>query len=487
MRLKVKFLKISAGRPVVFLHKNLAENSSIHVDERVILHKKSEKIIAVVDIATGVLREDEIAVSTEVKKIMNLKEGEFLEVSPAPKPKSLSFIMKKLSCKKLSKKEIQEIMNDIVENHLTESEIAFFISGVYECGMNMKETADMIEAIVNSGKKLELNGQVADKHSIGGVPGRTTPIVVSICACTVLIIPKTSSRAITAPAGTADAVEVLCRVDFSIEELKKIVKKTNACLVWGGALNLAPADDKIIQVEKLVNLDPEPQLLASILAKKLSVDAKYILIEIPYGKNAKVNKQKAEELSRKFKALAKHFHVKLECFLHETKEPVGKGIGPALEIKDVIKVLKREDSCNHLEEESLKVAGKLLELTGKAEKSKGYLLAKKILESGKAYQKFKEIILAQHGKLNGIKEADFKKDIFAEKKGTISEINIKLINELARVLGCPSDKLAGMYLYKHLNDKVDKGDCIATFYAESKEELEEGIKFYKSRIPIIIK
>lgn len=487
MRLKVKFLKISAGRPVVFLHKKFAEKSSIHVDERVLLKNNSKKIVAVVDIAVGMLKEDEIAVSTEVSELMNLKNHSFIDVNPASKPPSLEFIQKKIACKYLTKKELAVIMQDIVENKLTESEIAYFISAVYECGMKLSEISNMIKAIISTGKKLELKGRVVDKHSIGGIPGRTTPIIVSICASTGLLMPKTSSRSITTPAGTADAMETICQVNFSIKEIKKIVNKTNACLVWGGSLNLAPADDKIIQVEKLLNLDPEPQLLASILAKKIAVDAKYILIDIPYGRHAKVDKKQAVNLARKFKSLAKSFKLHLECFLDKADEPLGEGIGPALEIKDVIKVLKRESSCYHLEEKSLKMAGKLLELAGKAEKNKGYFLAKEILNSGKAFSKFKEIVLAQHGKLNGIRQAPFSHDITAKKDYAIKEINIKKINELARVLGCPADKSSGIFLYKHLNQRVKKGEKILTLYSESKEELSEGEKFYKNTIPLKLK
>ena len=487
MKLKVKFLKISAGRPVAILHKKFAEKASIHVDERIFIEKNSKKIAAVVDIATGLFKENEIALSTEVINFMKLKENDFVEIKIASKPESLEIIHKKYGGKSLNKEEFKKIMNDIVNNQLTESEIAYFISAVYEKGMSLKETAEMVKAIVSTGKRLDIKGKIVDKHGIGGVSGRTTPIVVSICASTGLIIPKTSSRAITTPAGTADAMEVICKVDFSIREIKKILKKTNACLVWGGSLNMAPADDKIIQVERLINLDPEPQLLASIMAKKLAVNAKYILIDIPYGKNAKVNKKEAKNLAIKFKKLAKYFNVHLECFLRRAEEPTGNGVGPALEIKDIIKVLKREDSCHKLEEYSLQIAGKLLELSGKAQKNKGYKLAKQILDSGQALKKFKEIVKAQKGNLNHIPEAEYKKNILAKKSCKIKEINTQKINELARILGCPADKFAGIYLYKHHNEKVKKGEKILTLFSESNEELKEGIKFYNKNKPLLLK
>jgi len=486
VKLKVKFLNLSAGRPVAILNKRFAEKVSIHVDERISISHSGEKIIAVVDIAEDLLREDEIALSTEIISAMKLKERDIVSIDLAEKPESLGFIYKKLNGEKLNGKELSAIIGDIVKNNLTESEIAYFVSAVYKCGMTFEETLNLIKALLETGKELGLKGEVADKHGTGGIPGRTTPIIVSICAAAGLLMPKTSSRAITTPAGTADALETVCKVDFSVESIRKILKKTNACMVWGGSLNLAPADDKIIQVERLLNLDPEPQLLASIIAKKLAVNAKYVLIDIPYGKYAKFNKKEAFELAKKFRKIGKYFKIKLECDLKEVNEPLGNGIGPVLEIKDVIKVLRRQSSCHKLEQRSLELAGRLLEISGKAGKREGKKLAKKILDSGLAYKKFLQIVKAQKGSIDGIGEADYKQDIISEKSGRIEEINIKEINNLARIAGCPLDKYAGVYLYKHLSDKVSKGEKILTIYAESETELEEAVKYYRKTKPIVI-
>jgi len=487
-KLKVKFLKLSAGRPVAILHKDFAKKSSIYVGERVFVERKSKKIAAVVDIASGFLQQDEIGLSTEITIPMQLKEGNIVNIQPATKPKSLNLISKKLSCKSLNKKEFEKIMGDIVSNALTEAEIAYFIAGIYKCGMKIKEIADMTKAIVNTGKKLNLKGKIVDKHSIGGIPGRTTPIIISICSVAGLLMPKTSSRAITSPSGTADAMETICKVDFTIPQIKKLLKENNACLVWGGALNLAPADDKIIQVESLLNLDPESQLLASIIAKKLAVNSKYVLIDIPYGKNTKATKTQAKNLQRKFKQLARFFNLKLECYLKRTEEPLGNGIGPVLEMIDAIKVLKREDPCYKLEERSLELAGKLLELAGKTKKPNGKKLAKKILDSGKAFEKFRAIVKAQEGDVNKrIRLAKFQKQIKAKTNCRLKEINTRKLNELARIAGCPLDKSAGLFLHKHLNDKLKKGETFLTIYSQTKEELKEALKFYRENKPIKFK
>ncbi len=488
MQLKIKILKLFAGRPVAILHKKTADKISVNIDDRISLRKKNKKIISVIDIATGLLEENEIAVSNEIVKELKLKENELVDINPAQHPESINLIYKKLKCQPLNEQELKKIISDVVKNALTEPEIAYFVSAIYKCGMSIKEIKYLIKAIVSTGKRLRLRGKVADKHSIGGIPGnRTTPVIVSICSSTGLIIPKTSSRAITSEAGTADVIESVARVDFSAEEIKKIVKKTGACMVWGGSLGLAPADDKIIQIERLLNLDPEPQLLASILAKKIAVDSKYVLIDIPYGKSAKVSKIQALHLKNKFEKLAGEFNIILKCVLTDGSQPIGNGIGPILEMRDILSILKQEpERPLDLEKKSLFLSGLLLEMTGKAGKGGGIATARKILQSGRAFKKFKEIIKAQKGHLNNFKLGEFHQEIKAEKSGKIAEIDNKKINFLARVLGCPADKSAGIYIHKHVSDKAKNKEIILTFYAESEEKLKEALKFYKKIEPIKI-
>jgi len=491
MELKIKILKLMAGRPVAILHKKTADKVSINIDDRISLTKKNKKIISVVDIATGMLKKDEIAVSNEIVKALKLKENELVDIELAPQPESIGLIYKKLKCIPLKEEELKKIISDIVKNALTGPEIAYFVSSIYKCGMSIKEIEYLVKAIVDTGKKLKLKGKVADKHSIGGIAGnRTTPIVIPICAVAGLIMPKTSSRAITSSAGTADVVESVARVEFSVPEIYKIIKKTNACMVWGGSLGLAPADDKIIQIEKLINIDPEPQLLASILAKKLSVNSKYILIDIPYGNSAKVSREQALKLKHKFETLARDFDVKLKCILTDGSQPIGNGVGPVLEIRDVISVLKQSpERPRDLEKKSLLLSGLLLEMTGKAKKGEGRRLAQKILYSGKAFKKFQEIIKAQDGNLasSKLELGKFSQEIRAGRSGKIIEIDNRKINFLARVLGSPADTRAGVYLYNHKNSNIRKEEILLAFYAESSEKLKHAIIFYKKLKPIKIK
>jgi len=354
----------------------------------------------------------------------------------------------------------------------------------------LDEIVWMTEAIFKTGKKLNLNKKIiVDKHSIGGIAGnRTTPLVVSICAAAGLIFPKTSSRAITSAAGTADVMEAICRVDFSPIELKKIINKTNACLAWGGSLGFAPADDKIIRVESQINIDPEPNLLASIMAKKLSVGSKFILIDIPYGKYAKVNKDKAFDLKKKFEEMGKRFNLKLKCVITNGSEPIGRGVGPVMELIDIVKILKCEkDAPSDLRNKSLFLSGQILELAGKSKKGQGEKLALGILNSGKAFTKFKEIVEAQDGKLVELKPGKFSHEIKSGKTSKVISIDNKKINILARVAGSPNDKKAGLYIYKHIGEKLNKGDGIITIYSSSKHKLKDAVDFYKENKIIQIK
>ncbi|MBI2124377.1 AMP phosphorylase [Candidatus Pacearchaeota archaeon] len=493
MQLKAKLLGLGAGRPVVILHKKTAEALDRHVDERVYVGyagKNSKRIIAVVDIASHLVKQDEIIASNEVAGYLGLKKGDAVDISIAPRPDSIFLIHRKLDCERFDKQKLKRIIEDIVNNALTEAEIAYFVSAVYNCGMSLQETAWMTESIVETGQKLNLRKKIiADKHCIGGVAGnRTTPIVVAICAAAGLTIPKTSSRAITSAAGTADVIETIARVDFSISELKKIIRKTNACLIWGGSLRLAPADDKIIQVERLLKLDPEPQLLASIMAKKLAVGATHVLIDIPFGKTAKVTKQEAGKLRKKFLWLAKYFKIKLDCILTDGSQPIGNGIGPVLEMRDVLAVLKQLPlKPIDLEKKSLLLSSRLLELAGMAKKGKGMKLAQDILQSGKAFEKFRQIILAQKGNFNNLHLAPFSFSIKAKKRCRITEIDNKKISALARRVGCPADKEAGLYLYRHAGNAVEKGEKFLAIYAKSKDKLKEAVAFYKKAKPVSLR
>ncbi len=491
MQLKVKSLKFFAGRPIAILNKSTADRINVHINERILISANQGSIVSLIDVSNHLVSPEEIAVSEELVKSLGIKNNDLVEVSLVEKPISTLYIKKKLDGGILEHKEIFSIIKDIVGNALTEAEIAYFVSAVYKNGMNSDEIEGLIHSMVSTGQKLSFPGKVVDKHSIGGLAGnRTTPIIVSICASAGLTMPKTSSRAITSAAGTADVIESIAEVELSIEEIKKIVEKTGACLAWGGSLGISPADDKLIRIERVLNLDPEPQLLASVLSKKISAGSKYVIIDIPYGKSAKVQKGHGEMLKKHFESLAKKFHLNLKCVLTPGNGPIGRGIGPLLEIRDVIAVLKRDEknAPKDLENKAVFLTGQIFELCEKSKKGEGENLARQILDSGKAFEKFKQIIEAQRGKVPSLEEIEerlgkYRATIFAKNNSKLIELNNKKLSLVANIAGSPMDKGSGIFLNSLLGSSVKKGDKVLTIYSDSQSRLKAALNLYNKLHP----
>ena len=192
--------------------------------------------------------------------------------------------------------------------------------------------------MVETGTRLDFDGIVADKHSTGGLAGtRTTMIIVPIIAAAGFKIPKTSSRAITSPAGTADTMEVLAPVTMTPAQMKNVVEKTGGCIVWGGKLGLAPADDVIIEVQEELSFEPFDKIIISVMAKKVAADTNHLVLDIPTGKTMKIKHTKdAEKIAAKFKALAKRFDIEVAIDINHASQPAGNSVGPMLEARDVL-------------------------------------------------------------------------------------------------------------------------------------------------------
>ena len=310
-------------------------------------------------------------------------------------------------------------------------------------------------------------------------------IIVPIVAAAGLCIPKTSSRAITSAAGTSDVMEVFANVSFSNERIKQIVEKTNACMVWCGAMDLASADDKIIKIERPLSLDPRGLLLASILAKKKAVGATHVLIDIPYGEGSKTGELKnAKRLRKLFIKLGKRLGMKIKVILSDGTQPIGNGIGPALEARDVLYVLtNNEKAPQDLKKKAVEMAGVILRMVNAGDERK----ALEILESGKAYEKFKEIIKEQDGnpdvKAEDIKIGKYSYVVRAKRSGVVKRIDNKALVKIARIAGAPSDKEAGIYLNFHVGDEIKIGDVLLNVYSKNSKKLKYTVDvFNKAKI-----
>lgn len=483
MNLKPYKIKINTGGiPVAVLHEDAAHQMDLHVGDRIRLKSDRSAVTCLLDVTRDHFPKQKIGLFAEAYEALNIEVGDVVEIKAADKPRSLLYIRDKLDGKKLSPEQLNEIVRDIVNGDLSDVEMTYFVSGCYAHGLDDDETAALTRAIVHNGKTLQFKGQiVADKHCIGGVPGnRVTPIVVAIIAASGVLMPKTSSRAITSPAGTADAVEVVCNVTINAHRLMKIAKKVGGFMVWGGGVDLAAADDHMIKIRHPMSLDPEGMLLASIMAKKHSVSANHVLIDIPVGPGVKIPDAKhAAHLKQRFIQIGKMLGMKVKVIVTDGKQPIGNGIGPLLEMIDVINVLKNDKAVpEDLRQKAIMESAILLELTGKARKGHGKKLAEEILDSGRAWRKFEQIIKEQ-GKKRIPSLAKHSANVVASKAGKVKAIENKAIAHLARIAGAPKDPAAGLYLYKKIGDKVKKDEPLYTIYASSPDRLKYALEFAK--------
>ncbi|MCX8195303.1 MAG: AMP phosphorylase [Candidatus Micrarchaeota archaeon] len=487
---KARCFDITAGGKIAVLNETEAHENDLYTSHRVILRTPKAQTVAIIDLSSDIVQRGEIVLFSEVAEELGATEGTPVEILHMQRPASIEFIKKKMDGRTLSKHEIDTIMRELMENRLSEAELASFITSIYIRGMSDDEIVALTESVVATGQTLQLGRHpICDKHCIGGVAGnRTTMVIVPIVAAAGLYIPKTSSRSITSAAGTADTMEVLADVSFNISEMREIVQKSKGCIVWGGALRLASADDKLIKIRNPLSLDPKGVLLASILAKKKSVGAENIIIDIPIGRGAKIQDQReAGELARDFINIGKRLGMKIEVLITDGSEPVGRGIGPALECHDVLSVLSGGGPPD-LRDKSCQLAGALLELSGKVKKGSGFQAAEKLLSSGKALLKFREIVELQGGNRNlkpdDIPVAPHKHTVYATENGRIFHIDNKMISKIARAAGAPNDKAAGVLLLCERGDRINKGDPLFEIHAVSESKLDFAIKALEGWSPV---
>lgn len=488
LKAKVKNLGLDSGRnPIVYLHKNseiIKAEGFLPLSRLRITTDKNETVVATLHLTDEdtLVGKDEIGFSIKTSKILTVKNGVAVEVKHLEPLHSFNVIKEKLRGKPFTEEGILSVLQDVVQNKYTDLHMSCLCSATEGNQLSEDEIYYMAKAMINTGNRLKWDDEiVVDKHCIGGVPGnRTTMLTIPIVAEFGLTIPKTSSRAITSPSGTADTMEVLTNVDITTDKMKDIVAKAGGCMIWGGGVDLNPSDDIIIKVKKDLDLDSKAQMLASIVSKKVAAGSTHILIDIPYGPSAKCkDKKTANELARDFETLGKKLGVIIKVEATDGTQPIGNGVGPALEAKDVMAVLRNDPKApQDLVKKTIYLAGKVIEFSPKVKAGEGAKIAEEILKSGRALKRF-ELICEAQGGMKKIPTAEFTQDILAEKAGTVVEFENKYLSNLAKLAGCPTHKSSGVYLYKHLNDKVQKGEVLYTIHAESKGELELAVKFTK--------
>lgn len=492
LTLKLKHLGIDTqNEAVIYVRADsqICLSEGFTAQARIRIQKGEHYIIATLNtVTTPLLHRNEAGLSEHAWKLLDAKEGEEIALSH-PKPlSSLSYIRSKIYGNTLKEQEISTIIEDAVAGRLSDIHLSAFVAACTSERLDEDEILHMTQAMVATGERLSWGIEpVVDKHCVGGLPAnRTTPIIVGIVAAFGLTIPKTSSRAITSPAGTADTMEVLAPVELSLDQIRKVVEQENGCVVWGGAASLSPADDILIRVERALNLDSEGQLAASILSKKIAAGSTHVVIDVPVGPTAKVHDAKmAMHLQHLLKSVGQKLGLSVSVIVTEGFEPVGRGIGPALEARDVVQVLQNhKDAPSDLREHALLLAGSILEFSPKVQKKQGQIIAREILDNGSAWTKFQAICEAQGG-MREIPQSCCRHDYPASRAGRVIQIDTKRVALLAKLAGAPQSKAAGIDLHAKLHSTVVKGQPLFTIHTQSPGELDYALSYLRENNGII--
>jgi thymidine phosphorylase len=439
-----------------------------------------EAIATLYQLDDHLLGRDEAALSETAWQALAVSEGDTVQITHAPTLESLSSVRRRIYGQRLDAMAFDGIVADVVAGRYADVHLAAFLTATSALPMDLAETVHLTRAMVRAGDQLSWPADVViDKHSIGGLPGnRTTPIVVAIVAALGLMIPKTSSRAITSPAGTADTMETLTRVDLDLPSLRRVVEQEGGCIAWGGAVRLSPADDVFIRVERVLDIDAEGQLVASVLSKKVAAGSNRVVLDIPVGPTAKIRSEEAAlELTRRLEAVAAEFGLAAVCVTSDGSQPVGHGIGPALEARDVVAVLRNaRGASRELRRRACRLAGAALELGGAAAPGAGQALAEQALNDGRAWAKFQRICEAQGG-LRTPPRAKLRRPLLAQRSGRIVHINNRKIARLAKLAGAPEAKAAGLVLQTRLGEDVAAGCSLLMVHAETPGEMDYAMEY----------
>ena len=492
LHLKAKKLDIGAGKEInIVLNPKDSAILGVREGDLVQVGIGEADYYAEVNESEEMIHPGTVGLFEEIWEKYAMDDGTDVFLDIPQRPNSILAIRKKLLGRRLTEQELAEIMKDVGVGKLQDAEIAFFIATFFNAGFDDDEIYWMTKGLAESGdmmdfKFLKDNGElVVDKHSFGGVAGKgVTPVLVSILTEGGLIVPNTSTRAITSPAGTSDILETVMPVALSKEEIYEVVQKTGGCLIWGGALNLAPADDVLISIERMLEIQDFQKVLVSIVAKKVCMGINHVLIDLPYGHGAKISSP--EELSllkREFRKLFDRFGIHVEVISRDVYGPDGKSIGPNMEMQEVLRILERRDDRSiTLENDVLEMAGILFESTGKARNGEGKAMAEDILESKRALEKFWEIAMAQGAvkrmTVEDLTVGEYRFELKAQTDGKIKKINNKKLIKIARALGNPAIKEAGIRVEKIAGDDFNIGDTLLTLYATSEDRLENAKELF---------
>ncbi|MCH8906189.1 MAG: thymidine phosphorylase [Candidatus Heimdallarchaeota archaeon] len=422
----------------------------------------------------------------------DLNEGNSIALISSGLEGVTQIIKKKMRGEKLNPTEIETFISSLDHGLLTNSHIAAFGAAVEIQGMHGEEITSVARSILNHSKRFTPKGtKIVDKHSIGGIAGnRITPLMIPIIAAGGLTIPKVSTRAITSPAGTVDALEVVMPVDLTFEEASEVLDVTGACMVNGATVGLGSTADKFLSAISQVKIDPKEMMIASILAKKKAAGADFVLIDLPTGKGSKLpSKDAARALAYDFSRVGNNLGQRVECVISPGDKPIGAMIGPALEMTEVLQILENKAGDLSLKRKAVTLAGLIFEAVHQADRGHGRKLASELIESGKALTKFKDIVEAQGGDRSvhseSMEQAPYSHIITAEQGDIVYSLDSYNIGSMARAAGAPQDASAGVILHVDRGDNLKTGDPIVEIRSHSERKISEAEAMMRTAPPVL--
>jgi thymidine phosphorylase len=452
--------------------------------KKVVVKNGKHSILATLVITDdpAIVSNNELGIADPAYRRLSIVEDSKVTIAPARPPNSLEAVRRKIHGLEMSEGELRDVIRDIADYRYSPVEIAAFLISSASF-MTTAEILALTKAMQSVGANLSWDFPiVVDKHCIGGIPGnRTSLIIAPIVAAHGLHMPKTSSRAITSPAGTADTMEVLARVDLSIEEMQQVVAARKACLVWGGHVNLSPADDVLISVERPLQIDTREQMVASILSKKLAAGSTHLVVDIPVGPSAKIRSMEdAIRLRKLFEYVADNVGLVINIVITDGSQPVGRGIGPVLEARDVMQVLRNEpEAPNDLKERALLLAGKVLEFDPDLRGGAGRVRAEELLASGMALSAMESIIESQGRASDFFCPGEIVHDVKADRSGIVSSLDCYRLARIARQSGAPMDKGAGIDLFHKKGEYVAEGDVLYRVHSCFQSDFDFAVQMTK--------
>jgi thymidine phosphorylase len=414
----------------------------------------------------------ELGLSRSAFQALGLPEGTNVGLRRMTPPDSSISLQRKLRGEELDESQTRQLIRDIVEGRYPEREVSAFLVAATR-GLTDDEVAALARARFELAEKITWDEKiVVDKHSIGGIPGsRITMILVPLVAAFGLAMPKASSRAITSAAGTADAMETVARVDLSISEVRQVVAQARGCVVWNGRLNHSVVDDVMNAITRPLGLESSRWAVASILSKKLAAGSTHVIIDLPHGPQAKLKSLRdAEQLAELFHRVGRKLGIHVEAYATDGSTPIGRGIGPALELRDVMAVLENDpEAPTDLREKALLFASRILawdHAIGSEQSAR--IAAEKLLSTGQARAAFDRIIDAQGRRAPAVLPSVCSVAVKADRSGIVTAIDTWKIAGIARAAGAPNDLSAGVQLLRRPGAAVQEGDDLYLIYGNSE-------------------